>query len=113
MRFIWLVALAACGTTISETRLNPTPDSARRHAPAEVEVLASAPLRAHVDVAMLIAARQTDTSEEAIAQLRARAGEIGCDAIVIAPVGKVSAGHNPDEFSATCVVYVLATAAQR
>ena len=107
-----LLAAASCATTISETLLNPTPPYARQHPPEQVEVLASAPAQPHVDVAILIAARGTDTAEDAIAQLRARAGVIGCNAIVVAPLGKVGAGVAPGELSATCVVYQPATAAR-
>ena len=82
-----LLAASACGTTISETALNPTPPYARQHAP--------------------------DVAEDAISKLRTRAGQIGCDAIVVAPVGKVSAGHAPDQLSATCVVYQAPLEAKR
>lgn len=107
MRWSLLAAFAAaCGTTITETRLNPTPPTARRHAAGDVELFASGPpSRAHVDVALLTAVRGADTAETAIAELRARAGAIGCDAIVVSPSGRIERGMAPDELSATCVVY--------
>lgn len=111
MRWIVLATLAACGTTITETRLNPTPSNARRHAAQEVEMLASGPpARPHVDVAILIVSRQADPLDEALAELRATAGAMGCDALVVAPTGHVAAGMSPGQLSATCVVYTDATA---
>jgi len=111
MRWIALLTLAACGTTITETRLNPTPSNARRHTADEIEMLAAgSPARPHVDVAILIVSRRQDTQDEALAQLRATAGAMGCDALVISPIGRVGAGLNPDQLSATCVVYTDATA---
>ncbi len=103
MRWTLLALLAAaCTPTIAETQLNPIPSTAHRRAPEQVEVLASGPpTRPHVDVAILTTSRGPDWAEVGIADLRTRAGELGCDAIVVTQ----ELEHGYAQLSATCVAY--------
>jgi hypothetical protein len=101
-----VIAATGCGTVISQTRLNPTPQDAHRNGADAVDVLgAGPPTRAHVDIALFVADRRLDTSEQAIAKLRERAGAMGCNAIVIDSARSPNAGVAPTNFTATCVVY--------
>src|SRR2546423_91000 len=103
---LFAVAAAACGTTITVSQINTPPSGARRHAGDDVEVLSgSAPARAHVDVAILVAHRGQDTFEQALAQLKIDAGAIGCDAIAIDKVARSAAFIEPEELTVTCVMY--------
>jgi hypothetical protein len=78
----------------------------RRHTGEEVEVLSgSAPSRPHVDVAILVAHRGDDSFEQALAKVKADAGALGCDAIVIDKVARSARDIAPDELTATCVMY--------
>lgn len=117
-----VVLAAACGTTIHETTLNPSPYPLRSRPPAMVELYTSgAPARPHVDVALLEAEEasgfSTDRTPEMLTKLRERGGQMGCDAIVVGGMSSRDPGVGDAEswlvdhpkgrkgVYATCIVY--------
>lgn len=84
-----------------------------------VEVFSSGPpSRAHVDLALIEATQQSSSSDggtaELVAQMRSKAGELGCDALVISDavsradsLNNLLTGQNTDRkgLVGTCVVY--------
>jgi hypothetical protein len=118
MKIAFLALLAACGTTIRATPINPEPHPLPPRSPESVEVFASGPpVRPHVDVSFLEAANasvySTDQTPQFIAKLRVEAAAMGCDGIVIGGVTNRTVGS--DGFSerpgnirgvvATCIAY--------
>ena len=107
-----LLAVAGCGTFVSETQLNPAPQALPPRGPQAVEIYSSsAPARAHVDVALLEVSQNDGQGTGAMIQLlRERAGEMGCDAVVLG--GTRERGDSGDlpsmasiTLNATCIVY--------
>jgi hypothetical protein len=89
--FILLLPLACCGTYVTFTRINPAPRMMVPRSPESVELYASGPpTRLHVDVAILEVEQTRSLNERGtnlmIDALRAKAGQIGCDAIVLGSV---------------------------
>lgn len=88
-RYLWLLLtpLAGCGTYATATPLNEPPHPMTPRAPETVEVFSSGPPpRAHADVALL-EVEQYDRFDggtpKILAELRKKAAEMGCDAVVI------------------------------
>lgn len=112
-----LAWLAGCGTSVMETPVNPAPRPLTERPPESVEVFTSgAPERPHVDV-MLLEAEQTsnfsvDNTPDFIAELRARAAKIGCDAIVVGGITNATVpsidmhtSTSRKGLTASCIVY--------
>jgi hypothetical protein len=112
---VGLLLLAGCGASVDTTALNAPPHPLSQRPAEEVEVYSgSPPVKAHVDLA-LIQADQTNgrgVLTELVAAIRERAGEMGCDAIVITGASERASGNtsllNPGshQMLATCIVYV-------
>lgn len=117
-----LLFIAACGTSIKPTALNPAPHPMYARPAAAVEVFTSgAPPRPHVDVALLEAEESsrfsTADTGDMIGALRTRAGAMGCDAVVISGATSRDPGmrdseawlyenrHERKGLFATCIVY--------
>jgi len=110
------LVLAGCATFVEATALNPPPRALTPRPPESVEIFASSPpARPYVDVASLDV-HQTEYSAggEALMleTLRARAGEMGCDALFITGTSRHEGDPDlffldPDSRSvhATCIVY--------
>lgn len=119
-RLALLSSLCACGTAIRQTPVNSPPIPMAPRAAAAVEVFTSgAPARPHVDVALLEAQPESafsgSVNAEVIEQLRQRAGELGCDGLVLMTIQDSARFRIPHaELTATCIVYTpVATAAVR
>ena len=117
-----LLAVAACGTSLRETVINPAPRPMAPRPPETVEMFTSgAPARPHVDVAFFEAeeASSFSTAETAdmMNKLRKRAADRGCDAIVVGGLSSRDPGmHDAETFLVdnpkgrkgiygTCIVY--------
>jgi hypothetical protein len=113
---------AACGTAVHTTTLNPAPRPMYRRPAASVELYTSgAPARPHVDVALIEAEEQSSLSTsdtgEILQALRARGGEMGCDAVVVGGASSRDPGVRDAEtwlsddakgrkgYYGTCIVY--------
>ncbi len=88
MAFMLLLPLAGCGTYVTSTRINPPPRTMVPRSAESVDVYASGPpTRPYVDVAILEVEQTHSLNEQGtslmIGALRAKAGQIGCDAIVV------------------------------
>ena len=115
-----LLLAAACGTSIHTTPLNASPRPMAPRPIEDVELYTSGPpAAAHVDVALIEVeeASQWSTADtaEVIHDLRQRAAELGCDAVVVggtaarqARIDELQvddARHVRRGFWGTCVVY--------
>jgi hypothetical protein len=121
-RWAWLalITLGGCSTEalyVTPLRQSPRPLVAR--SPERVEIFASGPpRRPYIDLALLEAAEDAGKgagSGRLIFQLRARAAQQGCDALVLAaPSPRIDAATanltgvvlDRNALSATCIVYV-------
>ena len=79
--------LAGCGTSIQATQLNAAPRPMSPRPAASVELFTTArPTQPYVDVALIEAEQSSSYSghdtPEMLAELRVRAGDMGCDAII-------------------------------
>jgi hypothetical protein len=109
------LTLAACGTTITQTGINPAPHPMTARPIDSVEVFTStAPTRPHIDVAILEAKQSStfsvDRMPEIITELRKRAAEIGCDGLVIngpnnSVVGDRYGTSTLHGYNGTCIAY--------
>lgn len=114
------VALSAgCGISTSATFLRAPPRAMVARSPDSVEVFgAGRPTRPHVDLALIEAEQESSNTPgdtpELIAKLRQKAGELGCDALVLTDtfarvdtLNTVVTGHTYDRkvMSSTCIVY--------
>jgi hypothetical protein len=119
MKLLLMLALAGCGTTVTAHMINPPPQPMRPRPAQEVQLFTSAPpARPYVDVAYLEAEQQSemsfDDTQQFFTKLRERAGEMGCDAVVIGSpknrqVGSLLSDNgraSVDGLTATCIVYV-------
>ena len=113
-----LLVLAACGTAIRATAINPAPHPMHARPPASVVVYTSGPPqgRSYVDVAYLEAEQESgysaDNTPQFVAHLREQAAAMGCDGLVIgAPTNAVTVGidlqtpMNKKGIVATCIVF--------
>ena len=117
-----LVALTACGTTTRFTATNPSPHPLVAKPADQVHVYTTgAPQIAYVEVG-IIQARQSseysmDDMPEIIREMRAEAGRIGCDGVIINGVSDKTEttsnfdGSNPNThtlegFWGACIVYL-------
>jgi hypothetical protein len=83
-----LLLLAGCGTSIRYTALNHPPRRLSPRPAEAVRVYTSAkPDQPYMDVGLLEASQESgfslDETKEIIASLRQRAGQMGCDALII------------------------------
>jgi hypothetical protein len=119
MKLLLMLALAGCGTTVTAHMINQPPHAMRPRPAQEVQLFTSAPpARPYVDVAYLEAEQQSDMSfddtQQFFTKLRERAGQMGCDAVVIGspknrnvPSLFTDNGRaSVDGLTATCIVYV-------
>ena len=108
-----------CGTYVTATPINPAPRPLVPRSPDSVEVFASgAPSEPFVDIALLEVTQHEGFNRQGldyiIEQLRARAGELGCDAVFIKGMDEhlgdddALAILDPDatQLFASCLVYV-------
>lgn len=117
-----LLFTAACGASVTRTDLNAPPRPMAARHPATVELFTSgAPMRPHVDVAVLEAEESSSFSRadtrDLIVALRDRAASMGCDGVVISGATSRDPGVNDKEswlveqprgrkgLFATCIVY--------
>jgi len=113
--FLLTFTLAACGTTITQTGINPAPHPMTARPVETVEVFTSAaPTRPHIDVAILEAKQSStlsvDRMPEIISELRKRAAAIGCDGLVIngpnnSVVGDRHGTTTLAGYNGTCIAY--------
>lgn len=118
--YLLLVLVAAgCGTTMSQTQINPAPHAMAARPAASVEIISSGPpTRPHVDVALLQAQQEAyslDNNADMIAKLREQAARLGCDALVIKGPDNGSYGDRDNTWTlhgyfATCIAYTDAAA---
>jgi hypothetical protein len=81
------VLAAGCGPYFEYIPVAPVPRQLYVHGAAEVQTfLFTPPARPHVDIAMLRVTTNDATVEEMIALLRAKAGQFGCDALLVTSV---------------------------
>jgi hypothetical protein len=119
MRVIGLLLLAACGTTIRTTDINPAPRPLAARSPESVEVFTSGPpARAYKDLALFEAQQDSefssDNTREFIVEMRAEAARRGCDGLVIGGITHETRGSMLDShqttsqkgLTGTCIVYV-------
>ena len=100
-----ILALAGCGITTTTIPINTPPHSMYAHQDGSLDVFASAPpARPHVDVALIHVSRSTSGPDaQLFAALRARALELGCDALMVTG----AFGHGSLEaLIGTCAAYV-------
>ncbi len=117
-----LLFIAACGSSITRTDINPAPKPMPPRPAASVEVFSSgAPARPHVDVAILEVEESSSFSVsdtgEMVSHLRSRAAAMGCDGVVIGGASSRDPGLTDKEslfvdnprgrkgFFATCIAY--------
>ncbi len=114
MRIAALLLLAACGSTIRTTEINPAPHPLGARPPETVEVFTSGPpARPHVDVSFLEIQQESklsiDDTRELIAKLRIEAAARGCEGLVIGGVTHEPTGGDQTTslkgMTATCIVY--------
>jgi len=110
MRLGLLLAVAAtllgCGTRTSYTQLNSPPAPMNPRDPASVEVFtATRPERPYVEVGIIEAQQRSEFSSddmpEIVAELRARAAEEGCDAVLINSNNDAVVGSTNDGWGST------------
>jgi hypothetical protein len=101
-----MVALAGCGDTtiVQYVPLNPPPHSIKVRDPATVRMFTSRPGRPFVDVGEIQSRPglpSADGTPEIYAKMRQKAGELGCDGLVLLGVQGSGAGL----FRASCIVF--------
>jgi hypothetical protein len=119
MRLICLLLLAACGTTIRTTEINPAPRPLAARSPESVEVFTSGPpARPYKDLALFEAQQESeyssDNTREFIIEMRAEAARRGCDGLVIGGITHETRRTLLDSheatsqkgMTATCIVYI-------
>jgi hypothetical protein len=117
-----LLALAACGTTTRFAPLNQPPHHLQPRAPESVQVFTTAtPARPYIEVGLIQGTQESEYSfddmPEIIAAMRVKAGELGCDGLVLngpsskgteSSLGIVSGAHHErtlEGFWGTCIAY--------
>lgn len=101
-----LFFLGACGTTVSTLQLRPISSPPRP--PLSVELLMRPPARPYVDLARLEAHDgMVPSTSYMMAKLRDRGAQLGCDAIIIDPVGHHE--HHVSHLSGTCIIFAPQT----
>lgn len=108
------ITLFGCGTTVAFTNSGiPHRPMAARPA-ADVQIFSIAPQRPFVEVGMLVGRQESaaslDDEETVVAEMRARAGGIGCDGLIIlgasnafsAVDGRLTTLHG---YRATCILF--------
>ena len=108
-------AAVGCGTSIATMPLNTPPHALRPRSPEQVEVfVGKSPTRDFVEVAMIDAQQETysvDDEPEVLWKMRQRAGEIGCDGLMIvgpddAVVGDKNYTWTEKGFRGACLVWM-------
>jgi hypothetical protein len=103
--------LVSCGTTVTAVQTNTPPRQMYPRSPLSVEVFTSAlPTRPYMDIGILEAQQSSGLSQDSLPEiinaLREKAGELGCDGIVLTDSANwVKAGHLVKGFRATCILY--------
>ena len=80
--------VSSCGTFVTETYLNGTPATVIPRSPDSVQIYTSgSPSRPHADMALLEVEQTHGLNEQGralmLSRLRARAAQLGCDAVVV------------------------------
>jgi len=100
-----VAALTACSTThVWMTRLHDDPRPLFQKPDTAVEVFASGPpQRPYIETAVI----QSDglSSSDTLAGLRAAAGRMGCDGLVITPADRGSGINHVSAWRGVCLVY--------
>lgn len=103
--------LFSCGTTVTAVQTNTPPRQMYPRSPLSVDVFSSAmPTRPYMDIGILEAQQSSALSQdqlpEIINALKEKAGELGCDGIVLNDSANwVKASHLVKGFRATCILY--------
>lgn len=103
--FLAAAALSACSlTSVSMTRIHDDPRPLVQKPAGVVELYASGPpQRPYVETAVLQA--EGMSSDAALAELRATAGRLGCDGLVITPADRGSGLSHVSAWRGVCLVY--------
>jgi hypothetical protein len=99
---------SGCGERFVYTPLKRPSRPMMRHPAEAVELLVvTPPSRPHTDIGLIQAFPGIggETIPELIRGLRARAGVIGCDAILITSVDRQTTRYHSESVQASCVVY--------
>jgi hypothetical protein len=104
------VALLLCGceATIFYTQLSPPPRPLVPHPVEKVETFAvTPPARPHTNIGLFQIVEGVEPLDSAamIAQLRTRAAQMGCDAILVTAIDHIRTQHHPSNAQASCLVY--------
>jgi hypothetical protein len=100
---------------VDTTALNTPPRPLSQRSTEDVEVFSgSPPVKAHVDLALIEAYQSNGKGvlAELLAAIREKAGEMGCDAIVITGASERPSGNKSlldpgsHQMLATCIVYL-------
>ncbi len=113
--FAFLLLVAACGTSISFAPTNTAPKGLQKKKPSDVEVfLSGKPDRPYREIGLLEAQQQSgwslDSQTKVLAKLRAKAGEYGCDGIIMlgandSVVGDKNGTTTLKGYRAACIVF--------
>jgi hypothetical protein len=115
----FLATLAACGTRLVVTNTNTPPRAMTPRSPESVQVFSTSPPPApYVEVALIEARQQSEYSVDrenvVIDKLRKKAGEMGCDGLVMTGSADSVVGSSDDKsgyvrtlkgYKATCIVF--------
>jgi hypothetical protein len=106
---------AACGTRVSTVPLNAAPGPMRARGAEEVHLYTSGrPARNYHEVAMVEAQQESiyslDGEETVFSKLRRKAGEMGCDGLIVIGPNDAVEGINRTTstrrgYRGTCIVY--------
>ena len=107
-----VLPLVACTHVFTYTKLNDPPHALTPRRPDDVEVFkVQPPGREDVEIGMLetkkpVFDRDAEISPTMIERFRRKAGELGCEFIVLESKKPVNAGpERSDRYRAACVVY--------
>ena len=105
-----LLFIGACGTSVSTLQLSPITSPPRP--PLSVETFMQPPPRPYINVARLEAHDgMSPSTSYMIAKLRERAAQLGCDGIIIEPIGHHEDSHHVTHLAGTCIMFAAQTSA--
>lgn len=96
--------LGACGTSVSTLQLRPVTGGPRP--PLSVEVFSSPPPRPYIEVARIEAHDiMAPSANHMIFKIREHAARLGCDGVVLDPVGHHEDPHHLTDHAGMCIVF--------
>jgi hypothetical protein len=106
-----MVLVAGCTTAVQVQALNASPRPLTPRPADEVEVISTGrPTRPMIEVAQLTSGPDRAPGDRHLARLRAKAAELGCDALVL----RYPVTREPiDDLGGTCVMWVDPAAPSR